>query len=275
MIFYDFLDSNSVRMNQLTVLVGLISILVGFVFRAIAVYTMSKRAGLENRWLAFIPFANWILLGKLLGTCYVFRMKLKNLGVFVCIFSALNILMNIAFNLGQYMDAIFVPESLGQLEIVGSDFLSTWYQWSYGIVTTNLQGMVYYLVRYLYLIIRLISVVLTFFLVINIFRKYDPKRSLVFAILSIFFDFLPGIFLFAIRNNVPVNFQEYIREENRKRYAEMNRNQGGFGGENPSYRKPESADPFPEFESKDDRTYNPYEEKKESTDKKDEDDLFY
>ena len=69
----------------ITFLVGAIIALGLFILKAIAICKMAKNRGFKNWWLGMIPYANIILLGKLAGPVRIFKVGVKNIGVFLLI----------------------------------------------------------------------------------------------------------------------------------------------------------------------------------------------
>ncbi len=53
-------------------LVGLVIGIILYVVHAYALMVLAKRRGIENPWLAFIPVANYYILGKLVGEIRLF-----------------------------------------------------------------------------------------------------------------------------------------------------------------------------------------------------------
>jgi hypothetical protein len=58
-----------ILLGGLLLILAIIGIIVGlvlYVIQAFGLYEMAKRAGLENSWLAFVPIANYFIMGKLI-----------------------------------------------------------------------------------------------------------------------------------------------------------------------------------------------------------------
>jgi len=59
------------------ILIVLAVALAAYIFLALALMGMAKNKGIENAWLAFIPFGNMFILGKILGTMDLFGQKIE------------------------------------------------------------------------------------------------------------------------------------------------------------------------------------------------------
>lgn len=57
--------------------------LVSYVFKGIGMYTIAKRQGRENAWLAFIPFARTYLHGELGGSIKLKNKSIRNPGIWL------------------------------------------------------------------------------------------------------------------------------------------------------------------------------------------------
>ena len=78
---------------------GLVTI-VGFLLKAIAIFIMAKNQGLKNKWFAFVPFLNYVLLGKIVGPIRIFNVRLNNAGLWMAITTFSMEVMYAFLNLG-------------------------------------------------------------------------------------------------------------------------------------------------------------------------------
>ena len=62
-------------------LVCLVFYLVSYILKAVGVYTMAKRQGMDYPWLAFVPFARTYLQGELAGSITLKNKTVKNPGI--------------------------------------------------------------------------------------------------------------------------------------------------------------------------------------------------
>ncbi len=227
---------------SLTSYVNYIGIIIAFfVFKAVAIRTLAKNKGLDKLYLAWIPFLNYILLGKVVGTCFLFRKKIKNIGVLVAIFTFISFVVYTLLNLGYYINEagyLFLGIENITKSITGSSFVYNW---------LNGQGLFYMISYYAYgYVVSIPEIILKTTLIVFVFRKYVPERAFLFIILSMLLEvFLQipalGIFLFIIRNRKPMSYDDFLRTRIRTDYAYYNpKNQ---------YTKNPENDPFPEFKN--------------------------
>ena len=256
---------------------NLISIILSialFVLKGVAIYTMAKRRDFDKLWMAFVPFLNYVLLGKLIGKVIIWGHEVKNLGLLVCITTAVSMLLGYAIDLGYY---VYVIEQALKVDVIfATGFMQNW------VLQT---GLIWTITYYVYLVIDIINVILSCWIIFVIFRKYAPERSFMYSLIAIFFDFTFPILLFIVRNNEVMTFEDFLRTRNRY----VNQNPNGYGGYNQNqnggyYSNPtpptNEVDPFPEFSNKpknENSGYtneNPYETNNSQNKNSNEDDLF-
>ncbi len=201
-----------------------------YVLKALAIKAMAKNKGLDKLWLAWIPFFNYILLGKVIGVSYMFRKKVNNIGLFVAILSCASFVLSNLLSLGYYVNEL--SEFFGFRIYYESVFIEEWmYQ----------QGVFYTVVYYVYDVLALVEIVFSCTMIYFIFRKFAPERSLAYSVISVFFDFMFGILLFVIRNRKPSTYDEFLRTRVRSGYNTYENSYHQYG------KNPES-NPFPEFD---------------------------
>lgn len=249
----NFSDEMLVNIELTSTVINMILYVISFVFKAIAIYTLSKKNGFKHLYLSFIPFLNFILLGKLVGKMILWGKPINNIGVFVCIFTALEFAVGIFFSLNTYatlMKIVLEFVTKGTV-IIDNSFINMLYQ----------NAVLWYLLEIVYLITSIAKIFFEVSLVFALFRKYAPQNYILFSILSIFIEFTFGFFLFAVRKNKPMSQEEYLREMAKKRgYYVYRVNPNDFNnpynpynpynGQRPQQQKPQEEDPFPEFSDK-------------------------
>ncbi len=234
-------------------IINMILYVISYVFKSIAIYTLSKKNGYKHLYLSFIPFLNFILLGKLVGKMILWGKPINNIGIFVCIFTALEFVVGIFYSFDVYVGIVrlaleFITQGTVIIDMTFANFL-----------TEN--AVMYYLIEILYAIVSIAKIFFEVSLVFALFRKYAPQNYILFSILSIFIEFTFGFFLFAIRKNKPMTQEEYLREMAKKRgyyVYRVNPNDfnnpqnpyGHYNGQRPQQQKPQEEDPFPEFSDK-------------------------
>lgn len=162
-----------------------------FILKAIAVCRMAKRKGYKYWWLGMIPYANFIVLGKLAGPVRIFKIDISNIGIFVLISSAILDIINLL------------------------NLLS-------GLILGFFPGLAYalYLIYSLSYIVELVFYIGYFSLAYSIFGKYAPQKRMLFTVLSLIQP-LFSILLIVIMNNHPYSsVDEYYRELMAKRYGQ-------------------------------------------------------
>ena len=205
--------------------------LIGLIFGGIGLSTMAKKAGLKHSFLGFLPFANTWYAGKLAGEANFFGVKMKRAGLYAMIleivYSALEVFL-IVMNL-----ILCKPEyyALTQIE----DY-SIW-EIERSLIPENLRWQAV-LLDYSSIVAYLLWIVLIVFLFIlftALFRKYYARGPVLMTLLCSLLPFR-GFTLFAVRNNTPVDYNEYMRKR-AQQYAQQRGyyGQGGYGGYNGGY----------------------------------------
>lgn len=244
MSFLAIANSAIIQIISLFVQYGLT--IAAYVFKCIALYTMAKKQNLTNKWMCFMPFLNFIVIGKLIGEAVVWGVKVKNIGVIVCVLTFISSLFSFAYGFKDFAD-LFLKVPAGEHVSFANGFLN----FLYNIDSTS--KAVNVVLYFLNMILGLAQIVFEVSMVFLIFRKYNPQRAMLFSILSIFFESLFGIFLFVSRNNDPVDFSSY-RVYERRYYGGYPGNNGnaqnGGNAQNSGSSNGAAEDPFPEFDSK-------------------------
>ena len=169
-----------------------------YVLQSLGFYSIAKRRGIHNPWLAWIPVANMWILGSIADQFqYVAKGKVKNrrktllglqIGMCVC---------------GILIFAVVAAMGVFSAEMLVSG-MNTDMQMVAGGMNTGMEmvGPVL-LIVVLYLALAVISVVLTVFQYIACYDLYascSPDNAVIFLVLSIFINITMPIFIFAIRN---------------------------------------------------------------------------
>ena len=227
----------------LSVGVGVIALL--FALQAFGLFVMSKKRGLDKKWLCFIPFAATYQMGRLSGPCEVFGRKMKRAGLWAMIAQIVSFLLCVSFVVAEYY--LFVR--CGGTMTVDQSGVVYWESLSKaGVYAYNYYRVAEYLVS----IFGLVESVLIFILVMGLFKKYTVKNYLILSWLTLFVPMARFIVIFILRNNAPIDFEAYMRAK-REAYA---RRMGSYGnpygnpyGQNPYNPQPPRApeEPFSEF----------------------------
>lgn len=194
------------------------------VFGGLGMHAMAKKQGIKHSFLGFLPFANTYYAGKLAGEANFFGQKMKRAGLYAMLVEMAYVALNafyFASNVcllpyhAEYMendvrlmklDPALIPENM---------------LWMYN-------GMRWFsLMAYL---LSFVEIVLFCVLYNALFRKYYARGPFMMTFLSAVLP-LRGFVLFAVRNNDPVDYNEYMRrraEEFARRSAGTP--YGGYGG---------------------------------------------
>lgn len=223
---------NNARPFALALGVSLVVFAALFVLQGVGLFVMSEKRGLNKKYLCFIPFANIYQIGRLTGTCDVFGHKMKRAWLYVLLTQVVGFLLCLFSAISEYH--LFV--GCGDTLIV--DPSSGYVAWE----TLTRSGMYAYnfykVSEYLISIVGLIESVLLFILVMGLFKKYSPRNYLIFSWLTIFIPMSRFVLVFVVRNNKPIDFNEYMRKR-REAYA---RRAASYGG-NP-YGNPYGGSPY-------------------------------
>lgn len=206
-----------------------------FILQGVGLFTMAKKAGLKNKWLAFVPFADLILMGKLAGTCSIFGRKVKRSGLYAMLASLVSTL---------YFAAVIVAQIL-LFTIYRNDSVD-------GSIWTNLTGFGNFVYNFYMIsdllggIVELIYVILLFILLTGLYKKYYAKGYLILSWVGLFLPVSRYIVVFVLRNNKAIDYEAYMRA---KREEYMRRNPygpyGPYGGPyNPGNQGPYNQGPY-------------------------------
>ena len=132
--------------------------------------------------------------------------------------------------------------SLGRIAVgyvSSSRIAGTWFAWVFD-----------YLEGYVLVWINLAYILLNVFVVISFFQTYACRRYVLMSFASVLFP-IKGVLMFAVRNNKGMNYRDYVRGEQRRRYEmyqQYTSQNGGspYGGYNPYGSRPgtPSGDPY-------------------------------
>lgn len=226
-----------------------------YVLRSLGIYTLAKRHGIKNAFIAWIPYA-WIYTAcKLIGETKIFGWSFDKLALWICIIASVSGALNITGyclkDIPYTWHVLFENGTLGIVtEIDGTYYMP---QLNNGVRIT------YNIINTVNEILSLVVLVATVFMYINLFRKFIPQHYVLYAVLSVVGLF--PIFVFVIRKKEAVNYVDYLRS----RYYYYNEPYG----QNPPHgtQKPpehpfeefadkgdkDPGDPFAEFSDKDDK----------------------
>ena len=216
---------------------GIIISLGFYIIKCIAVCKMAKKRGYKNWWLGMIPYANYYVLGKLVGSVRIFNLTVKNVGLIAMIAC-------IAYDLSSIGMVLAAIQEIFSLTWIFTYF----YSFLYSVNT----------------IVDLVFYACFFLLVYGIFGRYAPNKRTPYTIYCLLAQYLFGIqFMFPILLLVVMNkkpydsFDDYYREQMAKRFGQTynpyqrpystKENPFNTSNDNTNGGQPQNEDPFDEF----------------------------
>lgn len=240
---YDF--SNVVLSYYLFAALGALGVyVILLIFGGIGLSKLAKKQGLKHRWMGFLPFFNTYYAGKLAGETQFFGQKMKRIGLYAMLTEILYVVLQLFLMIATVIS--YFPQ-YRTLEV--DEGVMT------GIANSNMPAWLEPTILYGNLVAYLIwFFVIIFFCVLFIafFRKYYARGPILLAFLSAVLPFR-GITIFAVRNNAPVDYNDYIRRRTQAYMRSNGYNQppyGPYGPQNGPQSGPQNGpDPFEGFGS--------------------------
>ncbi|MBQ3234580.1 MAG: hypothetical protein IJA97_00290 [Clostridia bacterium] len=236
----NLIDATATKVGAIMSVISSVVIwLVGHVFMAIAIWVMAKNKGInKGRWLALIPFANYYLLGKIIGEAVVWGKKIKNVGLWAMIFYIISSVVNFFLDIGSYIYDIQIIFSV-EFSFTNAFIKS----WVYGT------SVLYRIILYTSFIWDIAYIFFEVSMIFLVFRLYRPQSAMLYSLLSIFLNPpLFGILLFVVRKNERISFKQYFYTPYNNPYG--NPYQTPNQNQNPAEPPKAPEDPFPEFSNK-------------------------
>jgi hypothetical protein len=187
--------------------IGLFVWLALFILQGIGLYTMAKKREMKKAWLAFVPFANILYIGKLAGECYSFGHKVKRIGLFAMFAQIVTVLLTIATVAAE----IYLYVNHGQ-PIVSEDMLGKPYWPSLTGFSQKVESFYVYSDFFLS-IFQLIFGVLMLMMMTSLCKKYATKNHMPLSMLSFFVPLSRFIIIFCIRKNKAIDYEAYMRKQ--------------------------------------------------------------
>ncbi len=167
--------------------------LATYLLQAFAIFKMAKNMGFGNPWLAFIPFANVYMFGKVAET-YI-KSDGRPSAKFSKILLALQIILMVILVLLIILIVIVIF-----IEATGTYFLTP------EIETLAASAMVLPVILAIFAVcgISISYAVIHHVALWRIFALYNYKNATLFLVLTLFVGILTPIFLFILRNKQPM-----------------------------------------------------------------------
>lgn len=210
-----------------------------YVFKAVALYTIAKREGYKNSWMAFVPLVNTYYVGVVSDKNKIYGAKPQYISLAAALVETAYVALGILYYVAKFLIfkggyaapeyGTFVLAGGTTMEIPNGNYnpvnLPENLDWAWWVLS-HLQDYIMYWVQ-------LALIILNVFLLITFFRTYASSRYLLFSILCVIFP-VTGIVMFAVRNNKGQNYAEYVREQRQRQYRMyqdyMRNSQGGQFG---------------------------------------------
>lgn len=168
-----------------------------YVLKAVAIFLMAKKCGLKHKWMSFVPYLNFVILGKLAGKVRIFGFAFKNIGLFYAIFLAASHLIVVLESVASALFS-YHPGATTQLFYQVMLYVSAIVNWPLSIIEL------------------LCFVTLCF----GLYGRYTPDRRIFFSFLSCF-NFIFPIILIAIHNKKPYeSYDDYFKQKMAERYGQ-------------------------------------------------------
>ena len=254
------------------IIVGGLCFLTVYVFQTVALFTIAKREGYKNKWMAFVPFFNTYYI----GVCgqknrNIRTVDTKTVSLVTAILEAVLVAGFVLYYVSRaYIAEYWLPNGNTSTDIFGQ----TVEDYSYIGVPQDRAWAQWFVEVGIYIVdaVQLIYVFADILVLSCFFQTYAARRYFLFTLTSVLFP-IQGILFFIVRNNKGMNYHEYIiREQERQyrmyqQYSRQNfegnpynqnpysRGNGypSYDGQNPSAGQPQSGqkpeDPFSEFGS--------------------------
>lgn len=245
--FFLFSVDNPAQALMIGMIVAGVLFLVVYAMEAVALYTIAKREGYKHKWMAFVPFFNSYYIGVVSDKNRFYNLPSKSVSLALAIVELLLVAGYILYYsvagivyAGELYDVVTQQvTAMGQTQtvIVGYAASSTlwqrlpWMAWIFD-----------YLESYVLTWVNLLYILLSVLVIISFFQTYACRRYIWLSLGSVLFP-IKGILMFAVRNNKGLNYRDYVRGEQRRRYEmyQQYSNQNGgnpYGGYNPYNGRP-------------------------------------
>lgn len=209
--------------------------LVGHLLGGFGLFRIAKRAGEKLAWMAFVPFLNTYLAGKIAGETSVFGIKCKRFGLYAAIAEFLYVALNVfvlvlsmlLLSRPEWHEFVYASDGV----VVGTEYVTdaipVGLRWmpTAELAVTIVADVLYFVMLFLFCV-----------MFYAFFRKYYAKGPFIMTFLCSLLPFR-GFVLFAVRNNAPVDYNAWMAERYR-RYQAQQQQMYGRPPYNPPYNQP-------------------------------------
>ncbi|MBQ7924570.1 MAG: hypothetical protein IJ329_04625 [Clostridia bacterium] len=198
-----------------------------FVLQGFGLWKMASKRGMKRKWLAFVPFGNYLYMSKLAGACNVFGQKLRNAGLFVMIAqivaSVFCALLIAAVSYLFIVEGEPVSDEYGVPYWGGSGFSQTAESFYHVGAGYNPFGIS------ILSIVQLVYEILLLILTMGLYKKYAPKGYSWLALLGLFLPMSRYVVVFCLRNRDAIDYEAYMRARREEFARQYQQRYGGFG----------------------------------------------
>lgn len=257
MDFFEYASVAAMFVNTLWVqlLVGAVSFAIVFVFQAIALYTIARREGYKNKWMAFIPFVNTYYIGVCAQKNKFHNIDARTLGLITAVFEFLLFAFYILYYVACYLVIDYEIATETTTTVMGIS--RTFTEYSLEGVPENLAWaawMYNYMYRYILRFVDLLFLLCQICLLMTFFQTYSCRRYVLFTVTSVLFP-IQGILFFVVRNNKALNYKEFLRSEQARVYRMYQQQQQQNFNRNPYSRNPYNQNPYTDSPNNDSTEY--------------------
>lgn len=171
--------------------IALIAAVLGLVFyvlQSLGMYTIAKRRGINNPWLAWLPIGNEWIAGSISDQYrYVAKGQVTNRRIIMLALAVASIVISgisggiSMSSLGQMMEGIMMENYDAVMEASGSSAFS-------GLISLASSG------------VSIATMVFWYMSMYDLYSSTNPGSNVVMLVLSIIFGFLEPFFIFCNRN---------------------------------------------------------------------------
>ncbi|MBO4939350.1 MAG: hypothetical protein J6C98_10210 [Oscillospiraceae bacterium] len=177
----EFMEEFGYAFLGVLLIIALVALVIGvllYVFQSVGLYSIAKRRGIRNPWLAWLPIGDYWIAGSIADQYqYVVKGQVRNKRKILLILSIAGIVLTVIMNIIRSAVTIAMLES--QME--GSIAVSS----TFSVVTALLNcGLNIALIVFWYMTLY------------DIYSSTNPDNNVLFLVLSIFFRITVPFFLF-------------------------------------------------------------------------------
>lgn len=178
----------------------LIKAVTSYVLQGIGMYTLGKRRGMDNPWLAFIPYARVYYQGELCGTLRFRERKIKNPGIWLLVVPIVaNVIAGILIGVFWAGTAVKMAGIAQTLQYYGDPYYAV--QDLFSGFGSGLLLAVIFGVCLLSVVAAAARSVLLVLVNHQIYERYtDRNYALLHAVAGIFLPLYTSVYFFVIRN---------------------------------------------------------------------------